>query len=202
MKRLPAHLVHHRHLKTKNQRQKKHTHINLILCAVGLIFTVFLAQRGWLEGILLVPGAYRYAIIAAAGVLFVTTFTAPIGGLMLAILVKQTPIWQVVLLSGVSAVLADLTILHALNIELLEEIEDIFNEFHGKKLIHIFQSKMFRWTLPLLVILIIITPVPDDLAIGLLGISRVSTHKFALSSYLINSIGIIGMIFLFLLIHY
>lgn len=202
MKRLPAHLVHHRHLKTKKQVHKKHTHINLILCAVGLIVTIFLAQGGWLEGVLLIQGIFRYAIIAAAGILFVTTFTAPVGGLMLAILARQTPIWQLILLSGTSAVLADLTILHALNIELLEEIEDIFNEFHGKKLIHIFQSKMFRWTLPLLVILIIVTPVPDDLAIGLLGMSRVSTHKFVLSSYLLNSLGIIGMIFLFLLIHH
>ena len=201
MKHAPTHLARHRHLRRPKQPHKRHTHINLILCGIGLIVTVWLAQGNGLETALSGLGMYRFVVIAAAGILFVTPFTAPIGGLMLSILAKQTPIWQVIALSGASAVAADMTILHALNTELLEEIEDIFNEFHGRKLIHIFHSKMFRWTLPLLVIFIIATPLPDDLAIGLLGISRVSAHRFVLSSYMLNSLGIIGMIGLFLLIH-
>ena len=168
---------------------------------IGLVLTVFLSQSHAFTGFILSLLPYKSVVAAAAGVLFVTSFTAPIGGLILSQLIPHFQFYQLVLISGITAVIADLAILHFLNEELLEEIEDIFNEFHGKKLSSIFHSRLFRWTLPLLVIFIIATPLPDDLAVGLLGISRVSPHRFAASSYIINTLGILGMISLFLLIH-
>jgi len=123
-----------------------------------------------------------------------------IGSLILIILHDVMPFWELIALAGLGAVIADLTILHVLNDELLEEIEDIINEFHGKTLVHIFHSRAFRWTLPVLAIIIIVTPIPNNLAMGLLGISRLNAHKFALHSYIINSLGLIGMIGLLLLV--
>lgn len=196
----PKHLGHHKHKKYPSVPPIVHTHLNLISMVVGIGITVFLAQSQAFTDIILGLGMYRYPMAFVAGILFVLSFAAPVGGLILAMLAKQIPFFLLVAISGIGAVLADLTILKSLNEELLEEIEDILNEFHGKKLIHIFQSPVFKWTLPLLVILILVTPFPDEMAIGLLGMSRLATHRFAVSSFLFNSAGIIFMIGLFILI--
>ena len=169
---------------------------------VGIAVTIFLAQSSAFSQFILGLGSYRYPMAFVAGVMFVMTFAAPVGGLILTMLSKQMPFGLLVAVSGIGAVLADFTVLKSLNEELLEEIEDILNEFHGKKLIHILQSPMFRWTLPLLVAFIIISPLPDNLAVGLLGMSRIAPHRFALSSLLFNTLGIVCMIGLFILIQH
>lgn len=168
---------------------------------LSIITTIVLSQSPGFEQYIVHVETFRPLIAVLAGIFFVITFIAPMGGLVLAILAHHMPLWQLILLSGLGAVCADLTILRSLNTELLEEIEDIVNEFHGKKLVHIIHSKMFRWTLPLLVIFIIASPLPESLAVGLLGISRISTHRFAFFSYFLNSLGIIAAIGMFLLIN-
>lgn len=198
----PSHLANHRHLTRKKQLPHTvHTHVNIILMVISIIITIVLSQSSGFEQYIVHFEPFRPLIAVLAGIFFVITFVAPIGGLVLAILAHHMPLWQLILLSGFGAVCADLTILRSLNTELLEEVEDIVNEFHGKKLIHIIHSKVFRWTLPLLVIFIIVSPLPDSLVVGLLGISRVSTHRFAFLSYFLNSLGIVMAIGIFLLIN-
>lgn len=200
----PSHLSHHKHLRQRSKKSPAfiHTHINLIAMIASIAITIFLAQSSAFSQFILGLGSYRYPMAFVAGIMFVMTFAAPVGGLILTLLAKQMPFALLVAISGMGAVLADYTILKSLNQEFLEEIEDVLNEFHGKKLIHIFQSPMFRWTLPLLVAFIIISPLPDNLAVGLLGMSRIAPHRFAFSSMLFNTVGIVCMIGLFILIQH
>ena len=58
---------------------------------------------------------------------------------------------------------------------------------HIKKLFH---SKYFNWMLPIIGAIIIASPFPDELGVSLIGLSKLSTGKFILLSYVLNSIGI------------
>lgn len=158
---------------------------------IGVIATYIFSQSEWFISMVLHLGNYRYLASVIAGILFVTTFTATTGALMLTILVKLVPWWELVILAGAGAVIADMTILNVVRNDLLEEIEDILNEFHGKKLIHIFHTKAFRWTLPVIGAIIIASPLPDELGVGLLGISKIKPHHFAFLSYVLNTVGIL-----------
>lgn len=162
----------------------------MLLAVLGIVIAVILGRSPQFAALVLHLGAYSYLGAFVAGILFVCTATTGIGAVMLVILAKQLPILTLCLIAGLGAVLADLVMFHIFKDGLLEELEDIYNELHGRKLSHIFHSKAFRWTLPVLGALIIASPLPDELGVGLMGISKLSIWRFAGLSWILNSIGI------------
>lgn len=184
--------LHHAH--GAHSRHKKHTYTNLFLVGLGFLAAFFLAKTPVFTSILLNLGSYAYVGAFVAGILFVCTPTAAIGALMLAVLSKELPVLSLCLIAGVGAVVADLLMFHIVKDGLFEELEDIYNELHGRKLSHIFHSRAFRWTLPVLGAMIIASPLPDELGVGLMGISKLSVWRFAGLSWILNSIGIFSAI--------
>ncbi len=190
------------HAHGTHPRHKKHTYTNLLLVALGFTAAILLAKTPAFAAFLLGLGGYAYLGAFVAGVLFVCTPTAAIGAVMLVVLSKDLPILGVCLIAGIGAVVADLGMFHIVKDGLLEELEDIYNELHGRKLSHIFHSKAFRWTLPVLGAMIIASPLPDELGVGLMGISKLSVWRFAGLSWVLNSIGIFTVISAIFLIHH
>lgn len=188
MKR-PAHLSRHTHLPYA-KHAKKHTHTNLLLMAGGVLATVTLAQFPAFHAFLNHLNGLGYVGAFIAGALFVGTFTATTGAYILATLTETLNPWELGLVAGLGAVVADLTIFRVVQSGILEELEDIYNEFHGRRLIHILHIKAFRWTLPVLGAIIIASPLPDELGVALMGISRLPTLKFIFLSFILNSLGI------------
>jgi len=172
------------------KRYKKHTHINFLLMAFGVIFTLILTRIPGFHAFLNHLNGYGYFGAFVAGGLFVGTFTATTGAYILATLTETLNPWELGLIAGLGAVVADITIFRFVKDGILEELEDIYNEFHGRKLMHIFHVKIFRWTLPVLGALIIASPLPDELGVALMGISKLPTWKFVILSFILNSVGI------------
>jgi hypothetical protein len=54
----------------------------------------------------------------------------------------------------------------------------------------IFSTPYFAWILPVLGAFIIASPFPDEIGIGLMGISRMKTWQFLLLAFVLNSTGI------------
>lgn len=161
-----------------------------MLAAAGILVTVLLARSPEFNAALYSLGNYGYIGAFFAGMLFVLTFTASTGALILAILFHKLTIIELTLLAGVGSVISDLFILKVVRDGLLEELEDIYKRLHGRKLSHLLHVKTFRWTLPVLGAIIIASPFPDELGVSLMGISRLPTWKFIILSYVLNSVGI------------
>jgi len=99
--------------------------------------------------------------------------------------------WEIALIAGVGAVIGDMTIFQFIRTKgLVDEIKHFFQYFGSDKLHHLIHTKYFSWTLPVIGAIIIASPLPDELGIGLMGISHLKTWKFVLVSFLLNSIGI------------
>lgn len=177
----------------KNRRikpQKTHAYTNLAFTAVGVVFAILLSRYEPLQTFLFSLGDLGYVGAFIAGTLFVSTFTAATSILILLVLAEKLVPLEIGLFAGLGAIVGDLTIFHFIKDGLLDEVEDIYNRLGGKKLSHILHIKAFRWTLPVLGALIIASPLPDELGIGLMGISKISTVRFIILSFVLNSIGI------------
>jgi len=170
--------------------QKKHTYTNLTFTAAGIVFAILLSRYEPFQTLLFSLGDLGYVGAFIAGILFVSTFTAATGILILLVLAEKLVPLEIGLIAGLGAVVGDLTIFHFIKDGLLDEVEDIYNQLGGKKLSHILHVKAFRWTLPVLGALIIASPLPDELGIGLMGISKMNTFRFTILSFVLNSIGI------------
>ncbi len=164
---------------------------NLTLVFGGLIAALILSQVDALHQFLLHLGSFGYIGAFVAGMLFVSTFSAVTGVVILLILAETMSAFEIGIIAGAGAVLGDLTIFRFVKDHLANELEDIYNHLdHRHHFIKILHSKYFSWTLPVIGAIIIASPLPDEMGVSLLVISKMRTYQFIAVSFLLNAIGI------------
>ncbi|EKD67975.1 MAG: hypothetical protein ACD_48C00129G0004 [uncultured bacterium] len=164
---------------------------NLTIAFLGLCVACVLSQNKEFHAILAHLGNVGYIGAFIAGILFVSTFTVATGMIILFIFAETLHPIEIGLIAGLGAVVGDIIIFHLVKDSLANELTDIYNHVdhkkHIKKLLH---SKYFSWTLPVIGAIIIASPLPDELGVSLMGLSKMKTVPFLLLSFFLNSIGI------------
>lgn len=157
--------------------------ISIIL--IFIIITAFPAQDTLLNLGLVGPiGAFF------AGMLFVSSFTAIIGTFFIAALAEAMPLWQLVLIAGLGSSLVDILLFHLVKHTVFEEMKPLLRKWRRRHFMRILHTKYFSWTVPLLGALIIISPLPDEIGVSMMGISNLNTRKFAILSFILNCVGV------------
>lgn len=168
---------------------------NITIAVIGMCIAIFLSRYTPFQSLLHHLGNFGYLSAFFAGMLFVSTFTMATGVIILATLTQTLSPVEIGVIAGLGAVVGDITIFHFVKDNLGAEIEDIYDTFdrknHLKKLFH---TRYFSWMLPVLGAIIIASPLPDELGISLMGLTKVGTGKFVVLSYLLNSAGIFAVI--------
>lgn len=164
---------------------------NLTIAALGIIIAIFLSRFEGFHSFLLHLGGLGYLGAFIAGIFFVSTFTVATSALVLLILAETLSPLEIGLIAGLGAVVGDVTIFHFVKDNVISEIEDIYNHMDRKKhLKKLFRSRYFSWMLPVIGSMIIASPLPDELGVSLMGLSKISTFRFIVLSYMLNSLGI------------
>lgn len=175
-----------------NTNHKAHwKYKNLTAVFVGIVVAIILSQNESFHAFLIHLGSFGYIGAFIAGILFVSTFTVATSALVLLVLAETLSPIEIGLIAGLGAVVGDMLIFRLIKDNLTYEIEDIYNHIDRKKhLKKLFHSKYFNWMLPVIGSIIIASPLPDEIGVSLIGISKMNTFKFVLISYILNSIGI------------
>lgn len=163
---------------------------NLTLTAVGILMGLVLSQSQVFQQTILHLGSLGFVGAFLAGALFVTTFTVATGAVMLSIFAQQYNPLTLGVIAGAGALVSDIVIFRFIKDSLAGELAPLYNHFGGRHLTHLLHTKYFRWTLPVVGAVIMASPLPDELGVSLMGLSKMSTAKFLVVSYLLNSAGI------------
>lgn len=163
---------------------------NLSIFLVGIFMAFLLSQYQPFQQFLLNLGTWGYIGAFFGGILFVLSFTMPMGSVILFLLAEKLSPLEIGLIAGLGAVVGDLAIFHFVKDNLLEELKPLYHRFGGDHVSHILHSKYFHWTLPVLGAFIIASPFPDEVGVSLMGISKMKTYKFVVISFLLNVTGI------------
>jgi len=176
----------------KNHNGKnKWKYKNLTVVFFSVVLAVILSRIEVFHSLLLHLGNFGYVGAFIAGMFFVSTFTVATSALVLLVLAETLSPLEIGLIAGFGAVVGDILIFRLVKDNLTNEIEDIYNHVDRKKhLKKLFHSKYFNWMLPVLGSIIIASPLPDELGVSLMGISKMNPVKFMILSYVLNSIGI------------
>lgn len=173
------------------KRWHRYHYKNLTYFGISLIIAFILLRNQEFHNLLLRLGNYGYLEAFIGGALFVSTFTVFIGTVILLFLVKTLNPIEIGLIAGAGAVLSDFTIFHFVKSKsFIDEIKHFFQYFGGDKITHLIHSKYFSWTLPVIGALIVASPLPDELGVSLMGISKMKTYEFLILSFILNFIGI------------
>jgi hypothetical protein len=167
-----------------------HKYKNIILTIAGFTLAIFLAQNQTFNQFLAHLGNYGYISAFFAGMLFASTFTIAAGGLILLTLAKTLSPLELIIIGGFGAVTFDFLVFKFVKDKVNSEVTPVFEKFlhrhHFRKILH---TKYFGWTLPVVGAFIIASPLPDEIGVSLLGISKMNPIYFLGISFISHLIG-------------
>jgi hypothetical protein len=173
--------VHHYH---------HHKHHNLFLLFISIVVAIVLSRSPLLQPLILSLSNYGYFGAFLAGMFLVSTFTVTLGGVLVTQLSQHMSPIGLALSAGAGAVCGDFLIFHFVRNNILEDITPIYKKVGGSHLNKILHTHYFSWTLPVIGAFFLISPLPDEIGISLMGISAMKARTLFLISYTLHSTAI------------
>ena len=130
------------------------------------------------------------------GILFVSIFTVVPATLALASMVSNQSVVSIAIFAGLGAVIGDYIIFRFLKDRVVDEIRPLQKYFGGKYMRSLIHTPYFTWTAPVIGLIIIASPFPDEVGIGLLSTSKLTNGYFVLLAYILNAGGILAILLL------
>jgi len=164
---------------------------NLTFLALSLILTGLILYNGYHETTLNSLQAWGYAGVFLARLLFVSTFTvAPAAAILFGLAQVLNP-WLVALIGGLGAMIGDYLAFLFIKERLLKELNPFLKMLHLYRPANILHSKYFGWLTPVIGALIIASPLPDELGLSLLGLTKIKTSRLLALAFFLNAAGIL-----------
>ena len=163
---------------------------NTTLLILSLIALLFLADTDVAHALIRQIGSYGYLGAAITGIFFVSTFTVAPASVVLFHLAQDFNPILIALYAGTGAAVGDLLIFRFLKDRVYEELAPLFRKLGNPHLSSLFKTSYFAWLFPVLGAIIIASPFPDEIGIGLMGLSKIKFWQFLLLAFVLNAIGI------------
>src|SRR3989338_3173993 len=125
-----------------------------------------------------------------AGMFFTSVMTPAPAIAVLGVFSLHGNLLLVALVGGAGAVCGDYLIFAFMRDRLGDDLAYLIKRNGSPRFFKIFHRKSFRWVLPFVGALIIASPLPDELGLVLLGITKMSARRFLAVSYAFNATGI------------
>ncbi|MFZ2049111.1 MAG: hypothetical protein WAV25_02350 [Minisyncoccia bacterium] len=167
---------------------------NTFFLIVSLFVFFYFADTAFVKNIISSVGDLGYIGAFITGIFFVSTFTVAPASVVLFYLVKDLSPIEVAMFAGLGSVLGDYIIFRFLKDRIFEELSPVFMRLGGFRLSHLLLTPYFAWFAPVLGAIIIASPLPDEIGITLLGISKLKNWQFLVLSLVLNSLGILLII--------
>lgn len=173
-----------------NHWQYKNTTFLILSLILFFLFAEYPIVRNTIDSI----GSLGYLGAFFTGVFFVSIFTVAPAVVVLFFLADHLNPLGVAFFAGMGAVMGDYLIFRFLRDRVFDELKPLFLNNGGNLLVKLSKTPYFGWFLPFLGAVIIASPLPDEIGIGLLGASKLRSWQFIILSFLLNSIGIFVVI--------
>jgi uncharacterized membrane protein YdjX (TVP38/TMEM64 family) len=177
---------------------KKWRYKNTALLGVTVILLVIFADHAIVRGIISAIRDLHYFGIFFAGFFIISTFTIVPATLLLSEMSKVYGFWETVILATLGAILGDYILFRFIKDAVTNELKPIIEAISKEKhLYHLFHSPFFAWLTPVIGAVIIASPLPDELGLSLLGVSKLSNIKFLALATVLDFIGIFLLVSIF-----
>lgn len=159
----------------------------LLLLSAALFF--YLAKTPVADNLIQQAGTLGYIGAFFAGLFFVSTFTAAPAAVVLFHLAERLHPVEIALLAGAGGVVGDYVIFRFMKDKIFAELRYLFLK-RGKPVRALFKSPYFGWLTPIFGAILVASPVPDEVGVSMMGLSKMSTRQFLLIAFLLDVVGI------------
>lgn len=173
-----------------NHSIKRRLLVDIGIIAISIFVAGIFAHSKLVDQLLATNQNFYVANSFVAGLFFTSVFTTAPAMIALAKLGTLFSPLIVSIVGGIGALIGDYIIFSFIKGHISEDITYLLSQAKSRRIKHLFHYRFIRWSLALLGALIIASPLPDELGLTLMGLSRMSTAKFVLISFSFNTIGI------------
>ena len=167
-----------------------------MLLVLSFVLLFLLADVEIVHTLIEQVGTFGYFGGLLVGIFSVSLFTAAPAYLVLYHLAQEFNPVLLALCGGIGGVLGDLLIFRFLKDGVFKELHPLIVKHRKSRVVALFRSRSFKWLTPSIGALIIISPFPDEVGVGLMGLSKIKTWQFACLAFLLNSAGILAVVLL------
>lgn len=160
---------------------------NLTILVSAFLLSVILGSVGPFKNLVNDSGLVAAFI---AGIIFISTFTAPISAVTLLVLAEKIPLAELWFVAALGATLSDFFFFNLAKDGIASEIEPIYENLAGNHFHKVLRTRHFRWLFPVIGAAIILSPLPKTAGLHLLGIPKLNRTQFIVLSALMNIVGI------------
>jgi hypothetical protein len=164
---------------------------DLAIIIFSILIAVILVKTGTLSGLLGKTGEFKILSGFIAGLFFTSIFTTAPATVALGEIAREGSLFWTVLSGGLGAMIGDLIIFRFVKNDLAQDFSFLIKHSAPKRLVKVFNMKFLRWLTAFLGALIIASPLPDELGLAMMGLTKVKTKIFIPLSFIFNSIGIL-----------
>lgn len=169
--------------------KSKFKYKNTTIALAILFLTLILGQLPIIRSAITSFGEWGYLGAFLAGIFFVSIFTVAPATLALYLLASYLNPIEISLLAGAGAIFGDLVIFKVFKDGVFKELAPLFDKLPQRSFFRR-DGTIRNLLLSVLGAFIIMSPIPDEVGIGLLGLSKIKIWQFALLSFALNSTGI------------
>jgi len=177
--------------KTHPSEIKKHLIRNLFILALSSGAAVYFAWSGIFAKMILYSNGFKYLESLVSGFFFTSVLTTGVAAVALGELARYKNILEVALIGAAGSVIGDIILFRFVKDSIADDFLALLKLAKPRRLKHLFKLSFFHWLLPVLGALVVASPLPDEIGLAMMGVSKLSTGKFILISYTANFFGIL-----------
>jgi hypothetical protein len=129
-----------------------------------------------------------------AGMLSASIFTVVPAVALLAGFAHDLNPYGIALAGGAGAMIGDYIVFRVLKDKVFDEIRVLLAHHQPKWILTLFRTPYFAWLLPLMGMLLIASPGPDEVGLGLLRASHIKRWQFLLLTFVLNFVGLLLLV--------
>lgn len=167
-----------------------------MLLVLSLVLLLLFADTAVVRTLIDQIGSYGYTGAFITGVFSVSAFTVAPAYVVIFHLAQEYNIYGIVLFAAMGSVFGDLIIFRFIRDGVFEELRPLFAYKRHRRLAALLRSRHIAWLTPVIGALIIASPLPDEVGVGLMGLSRIKIWQFAALSFSLNCAGLLAIVLL------
>lgn len=166
---------------------------DVAIILISVLAAIDLAKSNTLAGILALTQESVILGGLLGGILFTSGFTAAPAVVVLGKLAQSYSVFPVAFLGAIGAVVGDLLIFRFLRDGISEDFANLMQQAPRTRFAHVFRLRLFRWFAAFLGALVVASPLPDEIGLFMMGISKLKLSRFIPLSFVLNFLGVVAI---------
>lgn len=172
---------------------RKFHYKNTTLLVLSIFLLFILADSKAAQSFLTSIGSLGYGGAYLSGVFFVFIFTVVPSTVVLGHLSNVLNPFLLAIVAGLGSVTGDYLIFRFFKDKIFAELKPLIPS-PGKVVLKLFKTHYFNWIPPFLGAIIVASPLPDEVGVSLMGLSKMKGWQFVIISFFLNTLGILFVI--------